>query len=103
MKNKGHNKRYIVLASVMGLICICFVVQLVNWQIVHGEEYRELSNSNNSYTQVIPAARGEIVDSNGIGLAVNNNSYNVIFNKIYVDKDTQNLIQREKNGLMSCQ
>lgn len=90
MKNKSINKRYLILTAIFITACIIFVLQLLNWQVVNGQEYLQKANSSNSYTQTISAPRGEILDRNGVGLAINTNSYNVVFNKIYVDEDSEN-------------
>lgn len=90
MAAKQSNRRYITLVIILIAVCLLFVGQLVNWQLVNGAEYRQIADSYNNYKQVIPAARGEIVDAKGVGLAINETSYNIIFNKLYVDKDTQN-------------
>lgn len=89
-KKGGHSGR--VLALVMALIAIfvVFGLQLVNWQLVQGSEYRRKADSTNIYTVKTPASRGEILDVNGVRLAVNETGYKVVFNKLYVTKGSLN-------------
>lgn len=88
--NKGQSIR--ILALVLGVLAIfvVFGVQLVNWQLVQGAQYREKADSTNIYTVKTDASRGEILDANGVSLAVNETGYKVVFNKLYVTKGSQN-------------
>lgn len=91
--NKGSKGQSIrILALVLGILAIfvVFGVQLVNWQLVHGAQYREQADSTNIYTVKTDASRGEILDTNGVSLAVNETGYKVVFNKLYVTKGTLN-------------
>lgn len=44
------------------------LIQLFNLQIVHGEEYREQSNTRLTRESVLKAARGSIKDRTGVDL-----------------------------------
>ena len=83
--NKGQSIR--ILALVLGVLAIfvVFGAQLVNWQLVQGAQYREKADSTNIYT-VKPTPPGEILDANGVSLAVNETGYKVVFNKLYADQ-----------------
>ncbi len=82
--------RYITCIVLVICIFLGFVAQLVNWQLVHGEQYREKADSNRNYSVKVEAARGEILDVNGVDLAVNITGYNVVFNKVYAQENNQN-------------
>lgn len=88
--NKNSNIRIIVCGVLIVLIFFGFSVRLFNWQILHSEEYKEISAQSTSYTEVSDATRGEILDVNGKELAVNKTAYNVTINKIYVAEDSLN-------------
>ena len=49
-----------------------------------GQNTWEKAESSNIYTMKINPARGEILDVNGVELAINMTGYNVIFKKIYL-------------------
>ncbi len=75
----------LLLAAIFGV----FSLRLFNWQIVHGEEYKELSEASTAHTVVSDATRGEILDVNGRPFAVNETAYNVVVNKVYITDDEQ--------------
>ena len=58
--------RFNILGTIIYLIGIVLLLQLFNLQIVHGEEYREESNTRLTKETVLEAARGKIVDRTGI-------------------------------------
>ena len=64
---------YLTIAA----ICLFLLLLMRLWflQVVKGEEYRALSESNRTRTQDIPPPRGLIMDRNGIILADNYPSY----------------------------
>ena len=76
-----------VVVTVIGVI---FIATLFNLQIINGEEYREKSEKRMLRTQTITAPRGEIYDRNGVILATNKLSYDVILYKVRVDTKEQN-------------
>lgn len=61
--------RFNILGTIIYLIGIVLLLQLFNLQIVHGEEYREESNTRLTKETVLEAARGKMVDRTGIELA----------------------------------
>ena len=64
LKNKNNTKiRFNILIALVYIIGIVLLVSLFNLQIVHGEEYRETSNTRLTREKTITAARGNIVDS----------------------------------------
>lgn len=88
--NKKVNLRIIICGVIVVLIFACFSVRLFDWQIINGDQYKEISAQSTSYTEVSDATRGEILDVNGKGLAVNKTAYNIVINKIYVKEDSTN-------------
>ena len=77
------NVRYNILSILIYLIGIVLIIQLFNLQIVHGEEYLEKANARLTRESTIKAARGNVLDCNGIVLAGNKIRYSI---KIYKSK-----------------
>ena len=68
MKNKKNNRnnskvRFNILIALVYIVGIILLVALFNLQIVHGEEYRETSNTRLTREKTITATRGNILDS----------------------------------------
>lgn len=84
------SNRYLVIIFITVIISICFVIRLFNLQIVNGEEYREKSQKRLLRTETISATRGDIVDRNGVILATNKLSYNVLLYKVNVETEVLN-------------
>ena len=91
MERKDENKlRYNILIALVYIIGIILLLQLFNLQIVHGQEYREESNTRLTREVEIKAARGNILDSSGEKLVSTKLVYNVEIYKTKVDNDTLN-------------
>lgn len=98
--NEQRKRRESSIKSSKNIITVCmiivivffavFVIRLVDWQIINGEEYSELAARSTSYTVETAATRGEILDRNGNGLVVNTTHYKVVLDKLYLDEDMQN-------------
>ena len=88
-KEKKDTTKLRVIICVILLIAICagFATRLFDWQIVHGEEYKELSAASTAHTVDSDATRGEILDVDGHPLAVNETAYNIVINKVYASED----------------
>ena len=87
MKRFRQSKTPFTVCIIVALICFgIFAVRLVDWQLVHGGEYKTLSASSTSYTVKTDATRGEILDKNGVGLVVNKTRYKVVIDKLYADE-----------------
>lgn len=70
MKNKKDNKiRYNIATIIVYIVGIILLAQLFNLQIIHGEEYRETSNTKLTRESILEADRGNIKDSSGENLA----------------------------------
>src|SRR6185503_15892644 len=59
------------LPGVLVIVAIFLVVRLIFLQIVNGQEYKELADSNRTRTVIIHAPRGVIFDRSGIPLVFN--------------------------------
>lgn len=87
-EKKFIQKRTVICLIIVGLIFFCFVTRLFSWQIVQGEHYKELAQKSTAYTVTTDATRGEILDCNGEGLAVNKSCYRVEIDKLFLDEKT---------------
>ena len=98
------NVRYNILSILIYLIGIVLIIQLFNLQIVHGEEYLEKANARLTRESTIKAARGNVLDCNGIVLAGNKIRYSIKIYKSKIDKNNLNITclntinVLEKNG-----
>lgn len=77
--------RSLILMALTVIIGIIYLLQLFNLQIVKGKEYRDQSEKKMLRTENIVAARGEIYDRNGVILATNKFSFDVLLYKVKVD------------------
>ena len=64
-KNDNINLRYNIIVVIICIIGFILLLQLFNLQIIHGEEYREQSNTRLTRESTAVAARGSILDRNG--------------------------------------
>lgn len=82
--------RYGFFMAFTVLIFGVFVCRLVNWQIVNFDYYRARACSSNVYFVNTEPVRGEILDANGEGLAVNSAGYKLVIDRLLVDKNSEN-------------
>ncbi|BED92918.1 MAG: penicillin-binding protein [Candidatus Paraimprobicoccus trichonymphae] len=85
-----NKKRGIFLICFIGLVFFIFIVTLINWQIMNSDYYKKRSIENNSYLIKTDAVRGEILDRNGVGLAVNLNSYRLVLDRLNIKRELEN-------------
>ncbi len=91
MKRKdGNLSRIVIIVSLLSAIFLVFIIRLMQLQLIDGEGYRKVGNVRYTREVVVKAARGEIVDRNGIPLAANRTGYNVIFDKSYMEMEDLN-------------
>ena len=93
MNLQGNNRlkiRYNILSAVVYIIGIVLLVQLFNLQIIHGEEYREQSNTRLTRESTLKAARGNILDQSGNKLASTVAGTNLELYKTKIDTQTLN-------------
>ncbi|MBR5485018.1 MAG: hypothetical protein IKV41_00735 [Oscillospiraceae bacterium] len=84
MEQRTMRQRASILAAFLGLIVVLYIIRLMNLQVVHGQEYKSMSNSSTARTQTIESTRGEIVDRNGSPLASNKISYDIILDRAFL-------------------
>lgn len=89
-KAKNDRIRYNILTILVYIVGIVLLAQLFNLQIVHGEEYRETSNTKLTRESVLKADRGSIKDSSGTMLATVDAQYSIVLYKTKVSNDTLN-------------
>jgi len=79
---KSHNKitnfRIISFAAVIGIVFLIFILRLFSYQIINGDVYVALAVENRLREVSLAPTRGVIFDRNGIVLARNVASYNVV-------------------------
>ena len=72
MKNKTYNKKKILLVFICAGVILCALIGRLVWlMIFDAEYYQELAQDLHEREREIKAARGEIVDRNGVVLATN--------------------------------
>lgn len=72
MKNKTYNKKKILVVFLCAVVMIFSLIgRLVYLMIFDAEYYQELAQDLHERERKIKAARGEIVDRNGVVLATN--------------------------------
>lgn len=89
-KQKSYRMRYVVCILIVLVAFVGFALRLADWQLVHGEEYRSLANRTYTHTVRVDAPRGEILDVNGVNLAINTTGYRIVFDKTYLKGGSEN-------------
>ena len=93
MPREKKDKRIIFLCIIMVVVMLLYSVRLFSWQIVNRDDHINKSLATTAVYTPIVAARGEILDRYGRPFAVNNEGYNVVFNRIYLpDKNLNETI-----------
>ena len=77
-EKKHQHGRTAFLLIVLLIIFGMFTARLADWQLINGDRYDEISKTSTSYTVETEALRGEILDVNGVGLAINSTGYQVV-------------------------
>ena len=105
MKGKPNIKlRFNSLTTIIYILGIVLLLQLFNLKIIHGEEYREQSNTRLTRESTDVAARGSILDRNGNEIVGNGMGFSLELYKSKNDNQTLNttiltMIEvLEKNG-----
>ncbi|MFQ9951737.1 MAG: penicillin-binding transpeptidase domain-containing protein [Clostridium sp.] len=96
-EEKKYTSRYVACVLILLAIFVVFGIQLINWQIVHGSEYREKADSTNQYSVEIQPLRGEILDVNGVDLAINITGYQVVFDSLYMTGENRQETNQIRN------
>ena len=91
MEKKDSSKiRYNIVTILVYVVGIVLILQLFNLQIVHGQEYRETSNTRLTRESTLKAARGNILDSTGNKLVTSETSFSLELYKTKIDDDVLN-------------
>lgn len=97
MHAKITRGRQIAAVCIVLFFFIVFAFDLVNLQLVKGEEYDAASSAVSAKTAPIEASRGEIVDCNGKPLVYNSQGYSIIFDAAYFPEASE---QEERNKII---
>ena len=89
-ERNGSKIRYNIAMAIVYIIGIILLIRLFDLQIVHGQEYRDESNTRLTRETVLKAARGNILDSSGNHLVDTKMIYNVELYKTKIDNTTLN-------------
>ena len=88
-KTGGRGRRIVVALGVF-LVLAVYALRLYDWQIVNGADFLEKADKSSLYNVQMDTTRGEILDSQGKGLAVNRTGYAIVFDKAYMKPETEN-------------
>lgn len=97
MHAKITRSRQLASVCIILFFFLVFAVDLVNLQIVKGDEYDAASSAVSAKTAPIAAARGEVVDCNGKALVYNSQGYSIIFDAAYFPEASE---QEERNKII---
>lgn len=89
-KKPSGKGRFLFIGLVLAAVGALFVLRLVNWQIKNGAKWLQQASLAGSDTVKMDAARGEILDCKGNGLAINESGYAIQFNAAKIDEKTEN-------------
>ena len=78
LSNRIVHWRIWVFIVVLGLIFGIFILRVFDYQIIQGDEFSALAEENRISEISLPTFRGVVYDRNGIVLARNIASYNVV-------------------------
>lgn len=79
-KKPAKKGRYVFLGLALLVISLVYAARLAKWQIVNGDQWLKTADRSSTDMVEMDAARGEIIDLNGKGLAVNQTGYAIRFN-----------------------
>ena len=82
--------RYNIMITFVYIIGIVLLVSLFNLQVIHGQEYRDNSNTRLTRESTLEAARGSILDRSGNIIAGTNMGFSLEFYKTKLDNQVLN-------------
>jgi penicillin-binding protein 2 len=85
--SKGRVAFLVLFMIAIGLV---FGARLTRWQLLEGSKWLETANNSSDDKVTMEASRGEIIDINGVGLAVNQTGYAITFNGATMTTKTKN-------------
>lgn len=80
--------RFTAIYALLGIILVIYVIRLFSLQIINGKDYLEQAEENRLSNVSVATQRGNIYDRNGIVLAQNVASYDVIITPANLPSDT---------------
>ena len=86
IKELSSRIRYNIVTTIIYILGIILLIQLFNLQIIHGAEYREVSDSRLTRETIVKAARGTIKDRSGVELVSTDTAYSVEIYSTKVDE-----------------
>ncbi|MBR2744704.1 MAG: penicillin-binding protein 2 [Clostridia bacterium] len=89
-ERKKSNLRFNILIVIVVILGIFLLCQLINLQIVNGDEYRNMSSTRLTRETVIRADRGEILDSKGVKLVTTSTGYSLNLYRTTTDNEQLN-------------
>ena len=87
--------RLIILALLTAAVSVLYLLTSMTYQVVDGEKYYNQTHASTTSVLPLKAARGEIVDTNGVALAENRTGLNIVFYYSFLPKGRQNEIIAE--------
>lgn len=75
--SESVKKRFKILGWIIAIILVVLILRLVYLQLIKGDEYRKESVVNAIRSISISAPRGDIVDKNGVKLAISRPSFSI--------------------------
>lgn len=87
-----NKKRCVSLITSVSVVFTVFAARLIDWQIINYEHYKKRARDSTMFAVKTSAVRGEIVDANGAGIAVNDTGYRIVIDRASVNKEIQNQI-----------
>jgi penicillin-binding protein 2 len=89
-KKANINLRFNILTVLIYIVGIILIAKLFSLQIIHGEEYREQSNTRLTRETTLEAARGAILDRTGVELVTSSMKFSLEMYKTKVDTEDLN-------------
>lgn len=87
--------RLIILSLMTAAVCVLYLMLSMTYQVANGEKYYAQTQASVTSVLSLKAARGEIVDRNGVPLAENETGLNIVFYYSFLPKDQQNEIIKQ--------
>lgn len=100
-KKKKINPRHVALAILLVVSMTAYGFRMVQIQVVDAARYLAQADTTGTRKAPIKAARGEILDRYGRPIAVNRESYNIVFDSAYLPKDQINTVVGTLIGLLA--
>ncbi len=88
-KPRGGGRLLFAGLALLGVLAL-YVFRLADWQIANHQKWLNEADRSGSAKVTLDAARGEILDDKGNGLAINQTGYAIRFNAAYMTEETEN-------------